>query len=478
MKKNSTFKVLMVTFFIVVLLSWIIPAGYYQSGNYIGINDTIPVGVYDLVRVPVLTIASFIQYGVLFLAIGGFYGILSKTGVFYSLVDKVSKKYEKKKNSFLVFVVCLFSILSALTGLNYFMFILVPLFTAMLLKLGFNKLNSMTATIGSIIVGNISNILGFNVWGYISYFTGLSMTTYIYVRIILFVMLTVLLILMLLKLNKNDIKKETKKNSKKESKDTKEEVLIPLLESVKTKKSNVPFIVIFMILLIVMFISQYNWVYSFKIDVFSNMYETITNFKIAGYPIFGKLLSGLSEFGFLGNYDLVVMLILSGLLIAWVYNVKMRDAFDGFISGAKEMLPTAIYSMLACVIFASLLNMNDGQYSSNFLNTIVSKLSKTNEFSIANTTLISLFTSIGYNDLYTLMGNYSSLFTINASIQAVLLQGINGLVMLLSPTSILLIAGLTYNDISYKEWIKHIYKYALIALGILIVVTFILTTLI
>ena len=43
-----------------------------------------------------------------------------------------------------------------------------------------------------------------------------------------------------------------------------------------------------------------------------------------------------------------------------------------------------------------------------------------------------------------------------------------GLVMLIAPTSIFLLAGLSYLEISYKEWVKYIYKYVLIVFGIFI----------
>lgn len=464
MKKNSTFKVLGITFLIVVLLSWVIPAGYYSNGSFTSLKDTLAIGLYDLIRVPVLSIATFIQYGILFLAIGGFYGVLNKTSIYSGIVSNIVKKFEKGRNKFLIFTIILFALLTSLTGLNNLMFILVPFFVAILIKLGYSKMTSFTSTVGSILIGNIGTTLGFNFWGYLQYYFQLSMTTLMFARAVLLVMSIALLIIFVIKNSKNDKNKDEKD--------------IPLYKEGKSKKSSLPFIIVTILVLLVIFIGQYNWYYSFKIEFFNSLHENITSFKIGNFAIFSKLLGGLSAFGFLGNYDVTVILILASLLIGWLYNVKMNDIFEGFIDGCKEMLPAAIYSMLSCVVFASLLNMSEG----NFIYTIVNKFNQGENFSFMGTVGTSLISSFAYNDFYTMVSNFYSIFSIYDSnvipIIAFIFQTIYGVVMLIAPTSVYLIAGLTFMDISYKDWAKHIWKYALLLFGIIIVVAFILTTLI
>lgn len=469
--KKDTFKVLGITFLIVVLLSWIIPAGYYSNGTFTSSGSQVVVGLYDIVRIPVLTIATFIQFGVLFLAIGGLYGVLNKTLVYSKIVDSIAKKYNKK--GFMIFTVILFALLTSITGLNNLVFILVPFFMAILLKQGYSKIVSLTSTVGAMLVGVVGTTIGFNVWGYLQYFLSLSMTTYLFARIVILIISVVLLILLLIK-NTKEVTEVSK------TKKAKEEIKIPLYEENTSKKSVVPFVIISIITLTFIFIGQYNWEYSFKISLFTNIYESINSFEIAGYPIFANLLSGLSTIGYLGNYDVVVILIIASLIIGWLYNVKFKDIFEGFVSGAKEMLPSAIYAMLACSVFALLLNMQDANsHSANFLNTMVNKLVGSTDFSFAGTTLSAGFISFAYNDFYTLLSNYASVFKVFDSnvvaIIALMIQTIYGVVMLVAPTSIYLIAGLTLADVSYKDWIKHIWKYAVILFVVVIVVAFILT---
>lgn len=94
----------------------------------------------------------------------------------------------------------------------------------------------------------------------------------------------------------------------------------------------------------------------------------------------------------------------------------------------------------------------------------------------------SVVTSFIYNDFSSMLGSIYTIFTSYDAnvipIVAFIIQSMFSLISLIAPTSIVLVAGLSLMDISYKEWIKYIYKFALIIFGILIVVAFILTTLI
>ena len=57
MKKNGVLKALGITFVIYVVLSWIIPVGYYSNGSFT--TKTIePIGIFDIVKYPIVTLTS------------------------------------------------------------------------------------------------------------------------------------------------------------------------------------------------------------------------------------------------------------------------------------------------------------------------------------------------------------------------------------------------------------------------------------
>lgn len=478
MKKDSVLKALGITFLVMVLLSWVIPAGIYSYGVFTKTDATVPIGLYDFIRIPVLTIATFIQYGILFLAIGGFYGVLNKTGVYSNIVNSISKKWEGSKKKFLVITVCLFTILTSLSGLTDVMFILVPFFIAVLLKLGYNKLVSLSSTVGAIMVGNLASTFGFNTWGYLQGYLDLSMTSLIGARAILLVMALLLLILYLFKSTKDLGDKKSKKKIKD---DKNEDILIPLYEDTKSKKSNLPLIVISILLFVFLVIASYNWKGAFEIEVFSNLYDNINSFKVGKYEIFHDLLAmdNVPVLGEFVNYDISIILIFASLIIGWIYSLKTKETVESFAKGAKEMLIPATYSMLACVAFACMLNMpSDG---GNFVNTIMSKFIDTEKFTLFGTVGTSLVSGFVYNDIATLLGRIVNLFvaydTNVIPIVAFIIQGMFGILCLIAPTSIYLVVGLSITDVSYKEWVKFIWKYVLILFIIIVFVAFILTTL-
>ena len=158
MKKYSLLKTIGISFLLVCILSWIISASSLSSGTITSLSKTVPVGLYDLSLLPIITLVSFFMYGLLFLAIGGFYGVLNKTGAYSELVSNVANKVKPKK--FVIITIILLSLLSSLTNLTPILFITVPFLVAILLKQGFNKISAFAATVGSILVGTIGTTYG------------------------------------------------------------------------------------------------------------------------------------------------------------------------------------------------------------------------------------------------------------------------------------------------------------------------------
>ena len=101
MKKYDLLKVLGITFLVIILISWVVPAGVYSNSTFVSQEATSPIGLYDIFRTPLITLATFIQYGLLFLAIGGFYGVLNQTGVYAKLINRITDKWQNKQKTFL-----------------------------------------------------------------------------------------------------------------------------------------------------------------------------------------------------------------------------------------------------------------------------------------------------------------------------------------------------------------------------------------
>lgn len=486
--KYGLLKVLGISFLVFAILSWIIPAGSYSSSTYTA-STTSPVGLYGLFVDPLYSFGIFVQYIVVFLAIGGLYGILNKTGVYSKLVDGISNKFKSKKTLFLIITIIAFALLSSLVGSQIALFVFVPFVIAILMTLGYDKITSLAATVGSILVGIIGSTYGTAVV-FKSFFSMDSNNGILY-KVVLFVIVVALYIFFILgkeKLNaKKEIVEEVKpKKGKKKVEEALEKVAekvkkveIPLYDGNKEEKKNaVPLVIMFSLLAVIILMGMFNWYYTFEIELFDKIYESIMSVEVGGVAIFAKIFGELPQIGSFGNYDLAAVIIIATVLIGWVYGIKFNDFIDSYKDGAKKMLLPSIYVMFASIIFAVMVNSN-----TNISSTIVNfLLGLTEKFNTLVVTLVGLVSSYFFNDFpYMVNGIYGALSTYDANLYpliSIILNGTYGLAMLILPVSITLIAGLKYMDVSYKEWFKYIWKFllqvfVLIILFALIVLAFI-----
>lgn len=459
MKKNNLLKVLGISFLIIVLLSWFIKTGTITSGTYTN-TGTNPIGIYNLFRIPVITIQTFVQYLICFTAIGGFYGVLNKLGCYDKVIKNITNKFKKKPTVFIVISILFFTLLSSFTGETLVLFAFIPFFATILSMLGYNNLLACLVTIGSILVGQIGSIYGFTIVGYYKNVLSVGMNNGLLIKGILFILTTGLFIITILKnIKKNKYKQEET-----------DEIL--LYEKNEKKKSSLPFIIITILGILFSLIACYNWYYSFNIEIFNKINEFLTNIKIGNYPIMSNILNGMPIIGFLGNYEFIIVLFIMSAILAWIYNVSIDEYVDGIKKGCMQMLIPAIYATLANIIFTYMLTSENGTIYETIINGITNL---STNFNAITTMLISFIGSLLYNDYYYVINSASVIFTnfeeAYRVIAGILSGAIYSLVMLVAPVSLYLVAGLKYFNVSYKDWIKQIWKYALLSLLIVIVIT-------
>lgn len=463
------------------LLSYIIPTGYFSSSTYTA-GETEALGLAGLLKAPVYSIAIFIQYIVVFLAIGGLYAIMSKTGVYSKIVDGVAKKFNKKQLLFLIISIVSFALLSSVFGLSQVLFLLVPFVASVLLILGFSKVTTLAATIGAILIGAVGSIYGNSLA--IVNFLSLDANNSLICRIILFVIVTFLYVMFIVfkyKKQSNAVASETKttkkttKSTKKE--EIKDELVIPFYDSKsKSKRSCVPLIVLFCVLLVISLIGMFNWYYIFKVDLFNNLATWVAGVKVFGIDILAKIFGSLTALGQWGNYEFAVVIMLATIIIGTVYCIKPKEFLETYFEGVKSMLLTAVYVALACVVFGIMVNSSNGTISATIANYITGFSSS---FNVLLVTLNGFISGFFFNDfIYALnsimgtVGNYSETVL---PIAGMLLQSAFAFAMLVLPVSAILAAGLKFLDVSYTEWIKYIWKLLLQIFIVIILFGLILT---
>lgn len=468
MKQNKLWKVLGIAFLALVVLSWIIPAATYATGAFkLGVIS--PIGFFDLIRLPLATISNYVTYGIFLLVLGGLYGVMNATGVYATLLNSLVTAFKKKETMFLIVTTVGFALFSAITGLTFVLFILVPLFVSALLLMNYNKITALAATVGAILVGGFSSIYGYKVSVFINYLFNIGANQYVLVKIALLIVSVVLLVIFMLNANK---KAKAEKLTD-----------IPLYDKTEEKKkSMVPLIALLSLTVILLLVGLYNWTYGASTTFFETLYTNMTSFKIAGFPIIKNLMGVINPLGWWGIEEITMILILLSIVLGWVYNLKIKETIKSFIKGAQEMAVPAFYVVLANILMAFIAN---GQSDSNLYNTIAHFfLTMSGGFNIVTTAIVALFGGLFYNDVSYVLNTMSSNImkvvtdTTMYPVIGLIFQTVHGLLMLVLPTSLMLIAGLSYLKVSYLDWIKYIWLYVLQLLAVAAVVIVVMSLLV
>ncbi len=466
MKKYNWLKWVLLSLLLVVLLSWIIPAAQFQ-GNFIDLGRT-QIGLFDLGTYPLVCLMYFGYIALFMLCVGGLYGILNQTGVYRKLLDKLADLFKGRESIFLMVTILIITLLTSISGLTVGLFLIFPLIISLILLMGYNKIVAASVTVGSMVIGIFGNLFG-STTSNLNDILSLPYKEEIVTKIILLVIGLVLLIYHTL-----TYAKKVKSDSSVESRE-----YIP--EKVETKKKIWPAVVLFDLLILFVILSLTDWQGAFKIDLFSDITKKAAEFEIGGFPIFAKILGsnllGTTPLAF-GSWtlrEIIPVIIIVCLLLVAVYRIKIKDALDGFASGMKK----ALYPVLLVSIIYMILIMTT--YHPFQLVIYKSIFGLANGFNVLTTSLVAILSSFFNPEL--LYGSEASLRYFVSIITnkelypivEIIYQTLYACVMLIAPTSVVLVGTLSYLKVPYKNWLGYVWKLLLELVVIAFIVFTILT---
>ncbi len=527
MKKHGLFKILLLLILLVGILSWVIPASYFDGSAMVDIGRY-RVGFFDYFQFFFLTFEfqAFIQIFLYILSVGALYAVLSKTGKYRIIIEKFAKKLKGKELLFLLSTAFLIAACTSVFGFSILTFIIMPLLVAIILSIGYDKITAMLVICVPVLIGIIGGTLGSYTVGVINETLSTTISTGLYTKIGLFVITfaiySVFLTKYVAKLNKKEVSEENA-----------EQIDKLLGESKPIKKSSWPIYVIMGLLFTLTLVGCINWTEIFGIKLFTNLNTAITGFTIGENTIFAYILGNISELGAWYYAEITTLCIIASVIIGFSYKLKFNEILDAMISGIKKVVGTAFLSTLAFIVVYTCANMP-------FINTIINGMTLfvanhsvlyisiifallligilfTTDYLLINKSKVDkkkvigitigivalffiIYLSFGMNFvsrlvvavadgvksysvfMTSLMVTISSLlhvdltylvyvlpvitttFTGEAAVAslAIATQAFYGVTMLVAPTSIMMIIGLTYLNIPYKKWLKVIWKLALI----------------
>ena len=468
MKKNNTLKVLLITILFTYLLTWIFPISYYNGGLYTDVRY--PAGLFDIFNYPTLTLYYFGQIAVYVLTVGAFYGVLNKTGVFRKICDRIVNLFKGKEIIFFSTIVILLSVIVAFCGLSYELIFLLPLLASIILLMGYDKMTIAITFIGSIAVGFLGSLFASAITGTYMGTLATSYTDLIWVRI---VMLVIGILILLLNIFFRIRKMDTKKVDDKE--------LIAEKIEVKSKKGKVkpswPAILIFDLILLLMIIGTLDFSGAFNITIFEDFHENVMSFAIKDYQIFAKILGSTMQTVSLGSWsgiEFITIMLLATLILSLIYRIKLSDMFEDYKEGAKKFALPALLMVLAYTV---LITVSNNPVILTILKPLLTITDGFNSVTLSLSMFIgSIFNIDAYYTSAALLPYVTSIITDTSIYPLVgfICQAMQGLALLIAPTSIVLLGVISYLKISYVEWFKNIWKIFLE----LFIIAFILITIV
>ena len=464
MKKHNTVKVVLLTLVVFLLLTWILPTAYFQN-SYVE-QGRVQMGLFDIFSYPVTAIQYFGYIALYILAVGGFYGVLNNISAYRVLLDKISDKFKKHSLVAISTIMVLFAVITSVCGLNYGLILFFPFVISLVLLMGYDKIVALLTTVGSVAVGLMGTTFAYNNTSILANSLSISVDKQLIAKIIILVLGLAILIFNTVMY----IKKKMPKKSKMEVKDM--DIYVP--EVVKAKESKSvkvwPFVLILDLVLIVMILSFISWSGAFKVDLFDDVTSAVTGFKLFGFTIFGKLLGTINSFGNWSLTELTACIVLATLILSLIYKVKFDDVVQRFIDGGKNILQAAVIVVL---IYTGLVMVTYHPFQLVIYKAI---LGLTKGFNVFTSSLVAFLASIFNADpMYTFNSAVPYLASIISdktvySIIWVIFQSIYGLTMLVAPTSVVLMVSLSYLNVSFKEWLKNVWKLVIEILVVLLII--------
>lgn len=438
MKKYNVFKVLLITMLVAIVFSFIIPQ---SSIGYEGIEKGLihPITLIDSVSNLLTSFSVFISTFLYILVIGVLYALIKKTDKYDAIINNTAFKFKNARSIFLIISILTFGILPAVIGDVIPLLIFVPAFIDIAKKLGFDSKKAILSTVGAILIGNSASLYTY----YTNQILSTTVSSNIIAKIIILVIALVALILYAVLGSKPE---ETK------------------LEKVEVKK-GLPISIAFDVIMVLLIIGMVPWNAYFGFTAFEDFHNFLLGLKVFDLSIYESIIATtLSPLGSWTVYSLIVLTLIVTIVLAIIYKVKINDLFEAFAKGIKKALPYAMILVIANMILVSV-------YNSGFYITVISALANMKD-SILSTTTLSALSSVVYPD-YT----YANQFTLSTisyvitntsmyNVFAIIFQAIYSLTLLISPTSVLILMALHYEDVRYKDWFKYIYK---LFLGLLVV---------
>ncbi len=457
----TAYTILFSIIIVVAVFTWIVPAGEYDyvegtkqpiPGTY-KVVESNPQALWEVINAPINGFYEAKDIALFVLVIGGFLGIVMKTGAIDAGIGQVIKKLKGREKIMIPILMTIFAAGGTSFGMAEETIAFYPLLIPVFIGAGYDTLTA----VGVVMTGVLCSTVNPFATGIASGFAEISIGDGLGLRLLMMVVLLGFAIFYVMRYAekvKNDPTKSLVYHMKKENEHHflgGEEQETPEL----TGKRKL-ILWIFGGTFILMILGVIPWAYKFNITIF----ESINEF-FKGLPIAGKLLGNTVALGDWWFGEMTVLFMVSSVLIGKIYGMEEKEIVSVFVNGDRDLLGVAL---IVGVSRGITIVMNAGGMTNTVLYWGEQALTG------VGATAFAIISYLFYLPMSFLIPSTSGLATLSMPIMAPLgefadlaknvvvtgYQSASGVLNLLTPTSAVVMGGLAIGRISYTKWLKFV----------------------
>jgi uncharacterized ion transporter superfamily protein YfcC len=455
----SAYTILFAIIVVVAILTWIVPAGQYEMtelngkevpvpGTYQQVERT-PQGIFDIITSPVKGYQDAVDVALFILIIGGFLGVVMKTGAIDAGIAQVTNKLKGKEKIMIPILMVLFGIGGTSYGMAEETIAFYPLLIPVFVAAGYDTVTAVAVILLGAGVGVLGSTVNPFATGIASGFAGVSLGQGIVLRLLILVVGEIAAILYVMRYAEKVRKDPTKSITYA----TREEDIKHF--GAQQEGTSFPELTGKRKLILGLF------ALTFVIMIYG-----VIPFEDMGITAIPTLWWWFTE--------LASLFLIMSIIIGLVAGLSEKELIEAFVDGSRDLLGVALIVGLSRGITVV---MNAGNMTATVLNLGERTLASTG--SVAFTILTYLF----YIPMSFLIPSTSGLATLSMPIMAPLgdfagvardvvitaYQSASGIVNLITPTSAVVMGGLAIARVPYDKWLKFVGKFMVIIFLITVV---------
>lgn len=455
-KMPTAYTILVSIIIVVAILTWFVPAGEYEVGEddapiprtyeRLAEDDSTPQGPLEVVMAPIRGFYDAIDVALFVLVIGGFLGVVMKTGAIDAGIAKVVNTFKGRENWMIIILMTLFSIGGSTYGMAEETIAFYPLIIPVFIAAGYDAVTAVSVILLGAGVGVLGSTVNPFATGIAAGFADVALGKGIVLRLIMLIAGLVLAIFYTIRYA-NKIKKDPSKSLVIDQRKDNREYFIR-----KEDESEFP---------------ELNGKRKFILVLFA------LTFLIMIYGVLPLDEFGVEVIPTLGWWfpELTALFLVSSIVIGFMHafgeeDFGEKEFIDSFVSGTKDLLGVAL---IVGVSRGITVVMDAGNITSTVLNAGENTLSQAGRIPFI------LLTYLFYIPLSFLIPSTSGLATVSMPIMAPLgdfanvarslvitaYQSASGIVNLVTPTSAVVMGGLAIARVPYGTWLKYVWKFLL-----------------